>query len=78
MIEHPSYTYVDYLHGIHEQVKKTISDNNAKYMAWYDTHCRRVVFQVDDLIWAVITHDMFQVGEYTILKEKKIDPCKVL
>jgi hypothetical protein len=38
----------DYLHGIHKQVKQTISDNNAMYKALADTHRKRVVFEVGD------------------------------
>lgn len=31
---------VDYLHGIHEQVKKIITDSNAKYKSpsWYSSY----------------------------------------
>lgn len=41
---------IDYLHDIHEQVKQIISDNKAKYKVLVDTHCRRVVFEVGDLV----------------------------
>ena len=45
----------DYLHGIHEQVKQTISDNNDMYKTLVDTHHKRVLFEVGDLVWAILT-----------------------
>lgn len=68
---------VDYLHDIHEQVKQIISNNKAKYKALVYTHYRRVVFEVGDLVQVVLTYDMFLVGEYKKLKERKIGPCEV-
>jgi ABC-type dipeptide/oligopeptide/nickel transport system ATPase component len=40
----------DYLYGIQEQVKKIITDINAKYKALTNTHNMRVVFEVSDLV----------------------------
>lgn len=39
----------DYLYGIQEQVKKIITDINAKYKAITNTHHMRVMFEVSDL-----------------------------
>jgi len=36
------------------------------------------VFEVSDLVWAVLTLNRFLVGEYNRLKEKKIGHYKVL
>jgi hypothetical protein len=67
-----------YLHGIYKKVNETIIYNNAKYKALVDNHRRRMVFEVDDLIWIILTHDRFLVGEYNKLKERKISPREVL
>jgi len=40
----------DYLYGNQEQVKKIITDINAKYKALTNTHNMRVVFEVSDLV----------------------------
>jgi hypothetical protein len=68
----------DYVHDIHDHAKQTINGNNVKYKFLVDTHRRRVVFEVDDLVWAILTHDRLPMGEYNKLKERKIDPCEVL
>jgi hypothetical protein len=36
--------------GINKQVKKTVTNINAKYKALTDTHYRKVVFEVGDLV----------------------------
>ena len=41
----------DHLQGIHEQVKQTIHESNAKYKEQADRHRRRLVFEVGDLVW---------------------------
>ena len=69
---------VDHLRGIHEQVKQAIHKSNAKYKEQADRHCRRLVFEVGDLVWAVLTRDRFPAGDYNKLKERKIGLCEVL
>ena len=68
----------DYVHDIHDHAKQTINNNNVKYKFLVDTHRRRVVFEVNDLVWAILTHDRLPMGKYNKLKERKIDPCEVL
>jgi hypothetical protein len=41
---------VDYLHDIHKQVKQTIDNNNVTYKAMADTHRKRVVYEVGNLV----------------------------
>jgi hypothetical protein len=36
------------------------------------------VFEVGDLVWAVLTRDKFPVDEYNKLKKMKIGPYEVL
>lgn len=69
---------VDYLHDIHKQVKQTIDNNNATYKAMADTHRKRVVYEVGNLVWVVFTRDKFLVDEYNKLKKRKICSCEVL
>lgn len=40
-----------YLHCFYKQVKKTITDNNAQYKILADTYRKRVMFDVDGLVW---------------------------
>jgi hypothetical protein len=68
----------DYLLGVHYQVKKAIEDNNTKYKAQFDSHRRKVAFEVGDLVWTVLTCVRFPVGEYNKLQERKIAPSKSL
>ncbi|KAE8710906.1 putative CCCH-type zinc finger family protein [Hibiscus syriacus] len=67
-----------YLRGIHEQVKQTIHESNTKYKTRVDNHRRRVLFDVGDFVWVVLTRDRFPVGEYNKLKDRKIGPCEVV
>jgi hypothetical protein len=46
-----------YLHCFHKKVKKTITDNNAQYKILIDTYRKRVVLDVDDLVWALLSRD---------------------
>jgi hypothetical protein len=39
-----------------------IEDSNATYKAHSDCHIRKVTFEVDYLVWVVLTHDYFIVG----------------
>ncbi|KFK29650.1 hypothetical protein AALP_AA7G160900 [Arabis alpina] len=41
-------------------------------------HRRRLVFEVGDLVWVVLTRDRMRTGTYNKLKAKKIGPVEVL
>jgi hypothetical protein len=43
-----------------------------------DGHCRQVLFDVGDFVWAVVTRDWFPVGKYNKLKERNIGPYEIL
>jgi hypothetical protein len=47
------------------------------YKALADTQHKRVVFEVGDLVWAILTRDRFQC-EYNKPKERKIGHYEVL
>lgn len=68
----------NYLHGVHEQVKKAIEESNTKYKAQSDSHRCEVTFKVSDLVWAVLTCDRFPMGECNKLQERKVEPCEVM
>jgi hypothetical protein len=53
----------EYLRGVHDQVKKEIEDSNATYKVHFGSHRRKVTFEIDDLVWAVLTRDHFPVGD---------------
>jgi len=67
-----------YLYGVNKQVKKTTININAKYKALTDTHYRRVVFEVGDIVWAILTRDKVLISKYNKLKKRKISICEVL
>ncbi|GJR68519.1 putative CCCH-type zinc finger family protein [Tanacetum coccineum] len=46
----------------HEQVKREIEANKAKYKATTDIHRRKVVFKEGDFVWAVLTKDSIPAG----------------
>jgi hypothetical protein len=62
---------VDYLWSIHEQVKKTITNNHANYKAIIDTHFRKVLFKISDLVRKVITRDKFLMRKDNESKVKR-------
>jgi hypothetical protein len=62
----------DYLHNIYEEDKKIITYSNSRFKALSDTHRKRVVFDVGDLVWAILTRDKFLVGCITSLKRGKL------
>ena len=59
-------------------MKQAINESNAKYKEQADRHRRRLVFEVGDLVWVVLTRDRFPARDYNKLKERKIGPCEVL
>jgi hypothetical protein len=51
---------------------KRQSNSNAKYKVPTNTHHRRVVFEVVDIVWTMLIHDRFLMREYNKMKERKI------
>jgi len=68
----------DYLEGVHDQVKQAIKDSNTKYKTQFDSHKRKVTFEVGNLVWVVLTHDHFLVNKCNKLLERKVGRCEVL
>lgn len=50
----------------------------VKYKTASDAHRRRLVFEVGDFVWAVLTRDRMPAHSYNKLKAKKIGPLEVL
>ncbi|CAA7053553.1 unnamed protein product [Microthlaspi erraticum] len=70
--------FVANLSFIHAQIHDNLQIASAKYKEAADRHCRDVQFKVGDLVWAIITKDMFPPREYNKLKTRKIGPLEVL
>jgi len=47
-------------------------------MALTDIHQIRVVFEVSNRVWVVLTRDKFLIGDYNKLMKKEIGPFQVL
>ena len=62
----------------HEQTTSNLATSTQIYKAAADTHRRRLLFEVGDLVWAVLTRDRMPAHSYNKLKAKKIGPLEVL
>ncbi|GKC45414.1 putative CCCH-type zinc finger family protein [Tanacetum coccineum] len=70
--------FAQHITNTHEQVKREIEANNAKYKAAADMHRRKVVFQEGDFVWAVLTKDRIPAGVNVKLHDRKVGPCEIL
>lgn len=70
--------FVDDLLRVHDLTKTNLEESAAKYKADADLHRRRLVFEVGDLVWVVLTKDRMPSRAYNKLKAKKIGPVEVL
>ncbi|CAA7046444.1 unnamed protein product [Microthlaspi erraticum] len=71
-------TFMENVLETHEKVKENLAISTAKYKSAADTHRRRLVFEVGDFVWAVLTRDRMPAHAYNKLKAKKIGPLEVL
>ncbi|KAG2264906.1 hypothetical protein Bca52824_071985 [Brassica carinata] len=62
----------------HEQTTSNLATSTQIYKAAADTHRRRLLFEVGDLVLAVLTRDRMPAHSYNKLKAKKIGPLEVL
>ncbi|KAI8003306.1 Transposon Ty3-G Gag-Pol polyprotein [Camellia lanceoleosa] len=69
---------ITFMKSIHSQVRTQIEKSNAKYKVVGDVDRRRVVFEVGDLVWVVLSKKRYPHGAYTKLGHKKVGPCEVL
>lgn len=70
--------FVDAILDTHAQAKVNLDTSVAKYKAAADSHRRRLVVEVGDLVWVVLTRDRMPAHAYNNLKAKKIGPVQVL
>jgi hypothetical protein len=70
--------FVDAIHNVHKQVISNLESSTSKYKATADSHRRRLVFDVGDQVWAVLTRNRMPAHSYNKLKAKKIGPLEVL
>lgn len=71
-------TFVDHILDTHAEAKANLDANVVKYKAAADSHRLRLVFEVGDLVWVVLTRDKMPAHAYNKLKAKKIGPVKIL
>lgn len=70
--------FVTNLSFIHAHVHKKFQVSSTKYKAAADRHHRDIQFNVGDLVWVVLTKDIFPLREYKKLKSRKIEPLEIL
>lgn len=64
-------TSIEQITEIHEQTEANIKAYVTKYKTTTDAYCHRLVFEVGDLVWALLTHDHVPAHTYNKLKAKK-------
>ncbi|CAL9232327.1 unnamed protein product [Arabidopsis halleri] len=70
--------FVDAIQEIHVETKQHLEESVSIYKQAADVHRRRLIFEVGDFVWAVLTKDRMPARAYNILKAKKIGPLEVL
>lgn len=69
--------FVDAILDTHAQVNANIEVFVSQYKSAADLHRRRLVFEVGDLVWVVLTRDRMLFHAYNKLKTKKIGHVKI-
>ncbi|XP_059067800.1 uncharacterized protein LOC131858543 [Cryptomeria japonica] len=70
--------FAENIKEIHEQVKKTLQQNNEKYKALADKIRSEVHYKVGDLVLAYLRKDGLPKGQPSKLCMEKIGPLKVM
>lgn len=63
---------------IHEEVRRKLEESNKKNMQAANVHLKVKTFNEGDLLCVYLKKERFPSGSYSKLKEKKIDPCRIL
>ncbi|GMP47620.1 hypothetical protein CsSME_00015605 [Camellia sinensis var. sinensis] len=64
--------------NIHVQVRAQIEKSNAKYKLVVDVHKWKVLFEVGDLVWVVLSKERYPHGAYKKFSDRNVSPCEVL
>lgn len=70
--------FIDTIADVHVATKTHLEASTLKYKTTADSHRRRLVFEVGDRVWAVLTKNRMPARAYNKLKAKKIGPLEVL
>lgn len=66
--------FMEQLVETHKQTTTNLESSVQKYKAAVDSHQRRLIFEVGNLVWAVLTRNRMPAHSYNKLKAKKIGP----
>lgn len=69
---------VDELTSIHATASDNLACTTLKYKRDADRRRRKVIFEVGDFVWAVLTKERFPVEQYNKLSKGRLDQCTSL
>ena len=69
--------FVNELVHVHATARDNLVAATSKHKTAADKHRREVHFEVGDRVWAVLTKERFQTGQYNKLKPRKIGPVEI-
>ena len=71
-------SFVKNLAHVHSETVANLEAATAKYTSAANKRCRRMIFDIGDLVWVYLTRDRLPAHAYNKLKSMKIGPVEIL